>query len=182
MQEIEKLQTAKTYIEKLANGINPLTDTQLEENDSANNVRLSRCFFYIADILRQVLENGGAVAKRRASKLPFYITDEALERFEYSDVPISLTHIVARINALVDLDSVHKLSFRKVVLWLKKAGLLENCDGKYPGVKTCPTLQGEEIGLCIEKRISTIGEYFAVYYNRNAQEFIVNHIQSIAES
>ena len=23
------------------------------------------------------------------------------------------------------------------------------------------------------------GEYYAVYYNRNAQEFIVNHIQSI---
>ena len=45
MTEIEKITYAKTYIEKLANGINPLTDQPVPDSDSINNVRISRCFF-----------------------------------------------------------------------------------------------------------------------------------------
>ena len=45
MTELEKIAYAQTFIEKLANGINPLDDTPIPENDIANNVRLSRCFF-----------------------------------------------------------------------------------------------------------------------------------------
>ena len=59
MTELEKIEYAKSFIDKLANGINPLDDSPIPDNDIANNVRLSRCFFYVSDILRQVIENGG---------------------------------------------------------------------------------------------------------------------------
>ena len=59
MTELEKMQRAKMYIDKMANGINPIDDTAAPENDVINNVRISRCFFYVSDILRQVIENGG---------------------------------------------------------------------------------------------------------------------------
>lgn len=52
MTELEKIAYAKTYIEKLANGINPLTDQPVPDSDSINNVRISRCLFYVSDILR----------------------------------------------------------------------------------------------------------------------------------
>ena len=58
MTELEKIAYAKSFIDKLANGINPVDDTPIPEGDIANNVRLSRCFFYVSDILRQVIENG----------------------------------------------------------------------------------------------------------------------------
>ena len=45
MTELEKIAYAQTFIEKLANGINPLVDPPMSENEIANNVRLSRCFF-----------------------------------------------------------------------------------------------------------------------------------------
>ena len=51
MTELEKIAYAKSFIDKLANGINPLDDKPIPEGDIANNVRLSRCFFYVADIL-----------------------------------------------------------------------------------------------------------------------------------
>ena len=54
MTELEKIEYTKMFIDKLANGINPLDDTPIPENDIANNVRLSRCFFYVSDILRQI--------------------------------------------------------------------------------------------------------------------------------
>ena len=49
MTELETMERAKMYMEKLANGINPIDDSAVPEADIVNNVRLSRCFFYVAD-------------------------------------------------------------------------------------------------------------------------------------
>ena len=51
MTELEKISYAKSFLDQLANGINPLDGTPIPENDIANNVRLSRCFFFVSDIL-----------------------------------------------------------------------------------------------------------------------------------
>ena len=40
MTELEKIAYAKSFIDKLANGINPLDDTPIPDYDIANNVRL----------------------------------------------------------------------------------------------------------------------------------------------
>ena len=56
MTELEKIEYAKTFIDKLANGINPLDDTAIPENDIVNNVRLSRCFFYVSTILQKEID------------------------------------------------------------------------------------------------------------------------------
>ncbi|MBR2375080.1 MAG: hypothetical protein IKA88_02195 [Clostridia bacterium] len=179
MEEFEILCRAKTYIDKLANGINPINDQLLEEDDIVNNVRLSRCFFYVSDILRQVIENGGFVKKAKNKREPFSISDEKLNDFAYSEDPIPITHIVRRINDLIDKNEMKKLSYRIVLDGLKEVGLLEDANGRYGNTRNCPTEMGKEIGISIERRIGNRGEYFATYYNRNAQEFIINHIQSI---
>ena len=43
MTEQEKLHHAKHYIDKLANGLNPLDGTPIPEQDIVNNVKISRC-------------------------------------------------------------------------------------------------------------------------------------------
>ena len=45
MTEYEKMQHAKTYIDKLANGINPIDDTPAAPTDIINNISISRCLF-----------------------------------------------------------------------------------------------------------------------------------------
>ena len=45
MTELEKIQRAKMYIDKMANGINLITDEQTTDDDTLNNVRVSRCLF-----------------------------------------------------------------------------------------------------------------------------------------
>ena len=42
MDETAKLIRAKMYIDKLANGINPIDDTLASDTDVINNVRVSR--------------------------------------------------------------------------------------------------------------------------------------------
>lgn len=63
MTELETIQHAKNYIDKLAQGINPLTNQPVPEEELINNVRISRCFFFVSDVLRRVLENGGVSTK-----------------------------------------------------------------------------------------------------------------------
>ena len=108
MTELEKIAYAKSFIDKLANGINPLNDTPIPDDDIANNVRLSRCFFYVSDILRQVYENGGVTKPKRTPKIPFSLSAEQRDKFEYSADPISVTEIAKRICAMAENESMEK--------------------------------------------------------------------------
>ena len=49
MDDLQTMERAKIYMEKLANGINPIDDSQIPDGEVVNHVRLSRCFFYVAD-------------------------------------------------------------------------------------------------------------------------------------
>ena len=85
MTELETLQRAKMYIDKLANGINPLDDTPVKYDDIINNVRISRCLFYVSDTLRKVIENGGTVSVPKIRKQDFDISADEIEKFEFSE-------------------------------------------------------------------------------------------------
>ena len=47
MTDLDIMQRAKVYMEKLAQGIDPISDQEIPEDSVLNNVRLARCFFYI---------------------------------------------------------------------------------------------------------------------------------------
>ena len=74
MTELETMQRAKMYMDKLAQGIDPISDLELPEDSALNNVRLARCFFYVSGILDQVIRNGGQVGT--VEKAEFSITPE----------------------------------------------------------------------------------------------------------
>lgn len=185
MTELEKMERAKMYIDKLANGINPIDDTVIPDNDTVNNVRLTRCFFYISDVLRQVIENGGVVSapkEKKPKKVPFKISFENIQKYSLSDEPIALSKIAERINDLVDLEGMKKLSYRNIADWLIEIGMLSvvtKDDGK---TSKAPTEDGKNIGISTEVRNGQYGTYEIVVYNRMAQEFIVDNITAVLEN
>ena len=71
--ELEIMTHAKHYIDQMANGVNPLTGEPANESDIINNVRISRCLFYVSDVLRQVIEKGGLQKKAAVKKLEHHI-------------------------------------------------------------------------------------------------------------
>ena len=179
MTELEKIAYAKSFIDKLANGINPLDDRPIPDDDIANNVRLSRCFFYVSDILRQVYENGGVTKSKRVRKIPFAVTLEQLEKFEYSAEPIAVSEIARRIYAMADNENMEKVSYRQINQWLLNIGMLclHDFGGKKP-VKR-PTEEGNQIGIMVETRMGRYGEYQVVLYNEDAQRFILDHLEAV---
>ena len=48
MTELETIQRAKMYLDKLAQGIDPISGQEIPNDSVLNNVRLARCFFYVS--------------------------------------------------------------------------------------------------------------------------------------
>ena len=180
MTDLEVMKKAKTYIDKLANGINPLDDTPIAENDIINNVHLSRCLFYVSDVLRSVIENGGTVSSKKTSKEKFHVTFEEIQKFQFSDIPIPISEITKRINDITESENMKKLSHKNITEWLINVGMLKvitNPDGK--NVKR-PTTNGIELGITTEERTNFNGNYYTiVLYNRDAQHFIIDNMDAI---
>ena len=179
MTELEKMQRAKMYIDKMANGINPIDDAPAADSDMINNVRLSRCLFYVSDVLRQVIDNNGVIGKVKSSKKAFFLSADSINNFSFSETPIPVSEITKRLNDLADLEVCHKLKHSAITNWLISIGALEIrelADGR--NTKR-PTEQGKELGISSEKRTSMNGEYVVVVYSRDAQQFILDNIEAI---
>ena len=96
MTELETMQRAKMYLDKLANGINPLTDQPTPDSDCINQVRISRCLFYVSDVLRKVIENGGNIGKSEKIKA---VSEHALDTLQ-------LRNGAAHIELKIDGDKI----------------------------------------------------------------------------
>ena len=184
MTELEKIAYAKTFIDKLANGINPLDDTPIPDGDIVNHVRLSRCFFYVSDILRQVIENGGTETQRqsRPGKNEFALTPEMRAELRVANIPMTLKEIVQYLNALVDTETTKKISAATINQWLVDIGLLENVSQYNGKQKKLPTKQGNEMGIVPETRTGQFGTYTVVLFTPQAQQFIYDNIDAIIAS
>lgn len=126
MTELEKMERARMYLDKLANGIDPLTDQELPNDTVLNNVRLARCFFYASDVLRRVIENGGEVqAAKKPKKLGFSLTQEQIAAFRFSASPVSISDLVEKINAVIDTEKMKKISTTTITNWLLDKGFLQ---------------------------------------------------------
>lgn len=180
MTELEKMQRAKMYMDKLANGIDPISDRELPEDSALNQVRLSRCFFYVADVFRQVIENGGVVsATKRPKRERFSLPAELVSRVQLSEQPLRISDLVARINEHVDPGTMRRLSPASITNWLLEKGFLaaqKSAEGKSIRL---PTEQGRYIGLSTEIRSGQYGEYQTVLYNQEAQRFVLDNLDTI---
>lgn len=182
MTEIEKLQRAQMYISKLANGINPLNDNPVDQNEIINNERISRCLRYVSEVLDGVIKsNRKTDNKKKVKKLPFFLSPEARSEFVSSEIPMTASEIARYLNSLADLNVCYKLRVTDIIKWLVEAGLLEtqihseNKEIKYP------TSIGLDLGIFTESRSGLYGNYTAVFYNQKAQMFIVDNIEAIVE-
>lgn len=180
MTELELVQHAKTYIDKMANGLDPLTGEPVKEGDLVNNVRISRCLFYVSGILEKVVANGGYVGtKPKVVREPFFLPEEALASFRFSDVPIPVSELAARLNILKQKENMKDLPAAKIADWLVRTGFLTIRLDQQGKKRKYPTEQGVSLGLSVERRSGQYGEYDMVLYNRAAQQFVVDNLDAI---
>ena len=180
MTELEIMQHAKDYLDKLAQGIDPLTGQEVPEDDVINNVRISRCLFYVSDVLRQVIENGGIQVKtvKNSEKTPFTLSFEERTRYPFGDWPVTVSVIAQQLNELVNLETMQKLKTTSITKFLFQSGLLfeEEISGSR---SKRPTEAGRQLGISTTQHTGQNGEYTAVVYSREAQKFVLDNLDAI---
>ena len=154
MTELEIMQHAKGYLDKLAKGIDPLTDREVPEDDVINNVRISRCLFYVSDVLRQVIENGGVISAppKKGELAPYALPCEERSRYTFGEWPLSASQIAQRLNELVDLSTVQKLKTTSITKFLLQSGLLFEEEGSGGSKNKRPTEAGRKLGITTAQR------------------------------
>ena len=180
MTELETVQRAKMYMDKLAQGIDPISNQELPEDSALNNVRLARCFFYVSGILEQVIQNGGQVGA--VEKVDFTITPEQLANVKVSPYPIRITEFTDALLQAIGTNTMKKPSAVKINNWLEQQGFLvkePTPDGKN---RRIPTAAGRSLGMSTQLRQSRDGEYLAIYYDANAQRFLLDNLSTILQS
>ena len=185
MTELERVAYAKEFVHKLASGFSPFDGKPIEAESLFNNVRISRCLFFVSDVLRQYLEvrkAPGARTARLTRKQPFEVSQGDIESFVYSTAPVSTARLAKWINRLIDRKRVTKISYTQINLWLANRGyIVFHPEEKGRGYYT-PTEKGEELG-CIFDTVPTEHGYTVrrILLDRGAQMLVVNNCNEIAK-
>ncbi|MCD7872316.1 MAG: hypothetical protein LUG21_03250 [Clostridiales bacterium] len=170
---------AKDYIENLAKGINPLTKEEVSENDIINNVKISRCLFYVSEILGEVISNSSINKQPKQKKINFNIDYIDVNSIEVSDLPVTVSVIAQRINK-VKPENMKNLKVTAITNWLVSINMLKVITINNRNVKRVAS-DGADLGLIEEERIGKSGKYMAVIYNRAVQQFIIDNLNSIID-
>lgn len=176
MIDMDRFKSAKMWIEKLANGINPLNDELVKDDDIINNVHVSRCLFYVAELLGEIKKDSSVTGKEKNA---FSLSTNDAKKIPIT-TPNGISNFTKLVNGYIPAE-MKKLSAAQVIKWLRKEGLMQEVM-KDDGHKTnLPTEKGTAVGITTEIQRNLDGmEFQKVMYGIDAQRFILDNIEAIA--
>lgn len=162
--DAEVTEPGKKYFEKI--------DGQVYVNEHGQN------------FLKDYLLTNGFVAPECDSKpkiLPFSITEEQADKYEFSDEPLSLLQILNKINKLIDTTKYRKLTSNALADFLVDEGMLDVIPVEGGRFYRRATKKGNAEGIFYKDRLAGDGNTYLVnLYDKNAQFFIIDNLQTIA--
>ena len=183
MTELEKIEYTKNFVDKLAEGISPIDGAPIAEGDLLNNVRISHCMYYVSDILRRVIENGGLEGKKSAKRgrAPFALDGSARRELTPADEPLRISQVTSLINEKVDPEKMKNLRSGVITRWLLGIGALEEVQLPSGKETKLPTPHGRSLGLITQEFQGESSVYSVVLYKPEAQQFIFDNIDAIEQ-
>lgn len=177
MINIEKTRSAKEWILKLANGVNPLNNAPLNETDIVNDVHISRCLFYVAEVL------DSSIKTRTPRQEKQYDVDFCLSEDNASHVLLvertGIANLIREINKVIP-PNMRPITIPQVTKWLIDEGYLTEITSPEGRKNKQATNKGNTQGIVSELQKRTDGNsYLATYYNLEAQKFILTNINSM---
>ena len=158
-REPEVLKRAEFIIKNLSVGVNPLTGSKTDKNDTVNIERISKCLKYSTYILLHTSLN----------KAPYLADENKLEQTACSDDEISVTDFTARLNSPIDSEHMDKIEEQMIISYLAGIQFLSTDN------ESCtPTKIGLQLGISRKET----GE---IYFNKTMQKLIVKNIEAITK-
>lgn len=167
-----KLQVAIDWINKLANGMNPIDGRVLPDSDIVNNVHISRCLFFVSSVLEGLGKKKSSQQKQY--ELEFQLTPEMVAKV-YIAEKTGIAMFAKEINKVIP-DNMQPLTATKVNQWLVSIGYLEEQERGDGHKYKAPTELGTSIGISSAWKEGTHGQYLAISYDANAQRIILENL------
>lgn len=176
-----KLETAIVYLQRIADGNNPVNNMPADEESVLNDPNVIRCMYFVKEVLEEVKRNNGVIGKKskRPPKEEFPIKEVAAT-FAYQEDK-TITSFLAQVNDLIDTEKFQKLGCNIIIQWLLNKEYIEEKSFEEFGKKyKVPTEQGKELGMYTEKRMGKTGtRYIVTIYGKKAQEYIISNLEQI---
>ncbi len=146
MTELEIMKRAKSYIDQLARGIDPISGDEVPDDSVLNQERLFKCFTYVSGKLEESIN---IEAKKQAPKSnkKFIITQEQIQQVPVSDEPITINPFCEIITDIVGNTERKPLGGTIVTEWLEEQGYLQSIKKERGGIKRIATEKGNGIGI-----------------------------------
>lgn len=185
MNDIDLLRRAKYYMDRMSLGENPVTDLPFGADSEINGENFRRCFKYISSVLDEEIEKRSGKSKSakyafRENRSDFYLSDEVKRTVHISSDPVGINTVAARINDVIDQNSMKGVSGGKLAECLVKMGFLqieENADG---GRIRTATLKGTAAGIVTIDKTDSVGKaYRQNLYSEEMQRFLIENINEI---
>jgi hypothetical protein len=181
MTELEKTMRAREYIRKLADGIDPLTDTELPADSAYNNARISRCMFFVSEILDKVIANdgeiGGKAGGKQKKKIVYVPEQEDIARLKPHADSLAMTKFIQHLQQQLG-EERGTISRAPIVDWLVQNELLKEFTTS-KGTRRFASDNGLAVGIQNFDVTGKNGDYTAVYYNTAAQQIIIDALMEI---
>lgn len=177
MEETEKIALAKSWVQHLANGINPIDGSELKDDDIVNNVHISRCLFYVADILGKYSERRTKSNVSRHEKFDSSVIQ--LDNYIYSDA-ITISEFARKVKILIP-ETMKVVSYKSMVSWLMHKGFIEEVRSENDGrIMKVATEKGNSVGIFTDKRDRNGSPYAIIIYNPDAQKYLLEHLSEMS--
>lgn len=174
MIDVEKTKSAKEWILKLANGVNPLNNAPLNDTDIVNDVHISRCLFYVAEVLETSMKTR-APRQEKQYDSNFCLSNEDAVRVALVE-QTGIANFAREINKVIP-EKMRPITATQILQWLINAGYLVEVSLADDKKTKQATESGNSIGIHSEWRESMGGQqYISTSYNLEAQKFILANI------
>jgi hypothetical protein len=179
VQEKEKLVKANEILRKMANGINPLTGEQLEEESFLHDPRVIRCLYFIQEVLNRAIDGQLRVTPGKLEG--FVITADEKQMIQLPQGRIGINEFAKCVNRVIDLNKSRKVSGMELNKRLKRIGVLSEevmSDGRK---RTLPGVNSHEYGIEMETRNYNGNEYEMILFNDKGKQYLLDNLETILE-
>nr|WP_297771456.1 hypothetical protein [uncultured Butyrivibrio sp.] len=180
--DLEKLDKALIYVNRIADGKNPINNMPADNDDVMNDPNVIRCMFFIKDVLLALKENGGVIGKTSGIKKKEFPM-ESLSEYQFIETK-TITRFTEQLNSGIDEKEYKKLSYKVITDWLKKNSyLIEKEDNQLNKKVTLTTEKGQAVGITHSLQTSMNGTaYYRIEYDKMGQEFVLQNLSEIIKS
>ena len=181
MKELDVLERARLYIEKLSRGVDPLSDRPIPEGEVVRQERIVKCLTYVTGVLdREIGQQQSKTKLKERDKAPFALAPEQRKGLRLTVEPMMVTELARRINGRIDQTAMQKLPNYCITAWLLQEGFLRDVEDQEGRKARRPTDKGRALGISEEQRQREEESYWAILYDWKAQNYIVDHLEEIA--